>query len=113
MPKRPANEPLYAPTRLNPDERSGKRTNRQHHFCAGRSPRRNRLRPAVIAHMHEGEGRVGDLVAMVRLETLRPGLDVDLHRGAADALDLGIDLEHVADAHRLDESHRIDLDGHD
>jgi hypothetical protein len=29
------------------------------------------------------------------LEALRPGLDVDLHRGAPDALDLGIDLEHV------------------
>ena len=56
--------------------------------------------------------RVRDLVAMLRLETLRPGLDMDLHRGAPDALDLGVDLQHVADTHRLDEGHPLDHDRH-
>lgn len=42
-----------------------------------------------------------------------PGLNVDFHRRAADALDLGVDLEHVADPHRPNECHRIDCDGDD
>jgi hypothetical protein len=70
-------------------------------------------RAAVVADMDKCEGCVGHLVAAMRLEALRPGLDVDLHRGAPDALHFGIDLEHVADAHRLDEGHRLDHDCHD
>ena len=60
-----------------------------------------------MTHHHE---KVTDanftFVAIVGLEALRPGLDVDLHRGAPDALDLGVDLQHIADAHRADEGHR-------
>ena len=49
----------------------------------------------------------------VGLHLPRPRLDVNLHRGAADALDLGIDFEHVTNPHRLDELHGIDGDGDD
>ena len=38
---------------------------------------------------------------------------MDLHRGPADGLDLGIDAEHVADLHGPDEGHRIHRNGDD
>src|SRR6185437_16693428 len=49
----------------------------------------------------------------LRLEAPRPGLDVNLHRGAADTFHDRVDLEHIADAHRADELHRLDRDGDD
>ena len=46
------------------------------------------------------------------MEAARPGLDVDFHRGASDAIDRGVDAQHVADLDRPDEGHRLDGDRH-
>ena len=74
---------------------------------------RDRPRLAVVVDGDEGEGRIRHLVAMMGAKPHRPGLDVNLHRGAADALHIGEHLQHVADPHRLQERHRIDRHGDD
>src|ERR1043166_10123526 len=74
---------------------------------------RDRPRAAGVVDGDEGEGRVGDLLLEVGLEPHPPGLDMDLHRGAADALHRRIDLEHVADPHRADELHGVERHGDD
>src|SRR5437588_10185595 len=91
---------------------NGSRSNRKICMCAAllfwdgpRAP--------VVTDVHECECRVRHLVAIMRLKALRPRLDMDLHRCAADALHLGVDLQHVADPHRADEGHRLDGERHD
>src|SRR5271170_4934485 len=55
----------------------------------------------------EGEDTVGHLFPDVGAKSPRPGFDMNSHRGAPDALDFGVDAQHVADAHRANECHRL------
>src|SRR5688572_18324457 len=63
---------------------------------------RHRARPAVAVDGDVGEGRLGHLD---RLRVLRTALGKDFHRdgdrGGADALDVDVERNHVADLHRL------------
>src|SRR3546814_17321284 len=59
----------------------------------------------------QGEGAFGHLNPLTLTGAQRPGLDVDGDGGAADAEDVGIGAEHVADIDRTVEHHGVDGDG--
>src|SRR5690242_1767002 len=67
-------------------------------------------RPPVAVDRDEGEDGVGDLVAVLAVAGAAPGGDLDLHAGAADRDDVGIDRQHVADADRPVEGHAVHRD---
>src|SRR5690606_27321695 len=73
--------------------------------------RRYRALPPVLAEGDVDEVAGGDLDAVVDAVAAGPGLDGDGDRGGADALDGGVDAEHVANLHRGDEGHGLDGDG--
>src|SRR5690606_15929845 len=66
---------------VSPDVSSAPETTTQRR---GGSRRGNGPRPSVIVDGDEGEVGVRHLLVMARHEAARPGLDMDLHRGAAD-----------------------------
>src|SRR3974377_138286 len=65
----------------------------------------HRAGAAIVADVNECENCVGYLVPCMGLEGLCPGLHVNLHLSASNALDRCVNLQSVTNPHRLDESH--------
>ena len=80
------------------------------HFGYSGPRRTDRPRARLLVDRDEGEQAFGDLDLGRAAVARGDDLDPDLHRGPADAFDLGIDRDQVAQVDRRDELHPLDRD---
>jgi hypothetical protein len=67
-------------------------------------------RASVCAERDKPEFGLGYLDGSARAIALHPGFDMNIDRGFADSLDLGVNTEYVADFDRADKTHTVERD---